>query len=397
MYLPSGSARALLAYAPLTFILIGLNLLALSAVLEYAIPALGLSNTEAGLVISVFALTYALMQIPAGRWSDRWGGGPIIRLCAVAASGLAVAFSFANDFWSAFVMRGLLGVASGTMVPATVQVLASNFRGRDLDRANGVFVAGWGGSQVLIFAVVPPLILAGDWRLGLHFVTGVTFGVAVVAWLLLPGRRPSSSTTSSSTPKRSSGPIFTRDMISLILAHLTGLAVSVGVLAWAPLFLANRLQAGTVTVGLVVTIFGVTNLLGAFVGGELTRYMGRRPIVVLSMLLCIGSVPLFLLAGSIVTAAIVAAALGWATTFYSGPVFAQIPEASPRGVEGAGLLFGVLNTVANLGVFLTPFLVGLLLDLTGTFESGFLALTAFSGLGVIGAILFRTLPAPERP
>ena len=75
---------------------------------------------------------------------------------------------------------------------------------------------------------------------------------------------------------------------------------------------------------------------------------------------------------------------------YFAADFGLIPYASKQGRSVAGISFGVFNMLSNIGTFVSPIIVGYILDLTGNFFLGFAAVGCIGLLGVLGAIILRT-------
>jgi len=55
----------------------------------------------------------------------------------------------------------------------------------------------------------------------------------------------------------------------------------------------------------------------------------------------------------------------------------------------AGVSFGVFNMVSNIATFISPILLGYILDSTGSFTLAFTALGLMAILGVGGALVLR--------
>jgi MFS-type transporter involved in bile tolerance (Atg22 family) len=76
--------------------------------------------------------------------------------------------------------------------------------------------------------------------------------------------------------------------------------------------------------------------------------------------------------------------------FYFAADFSLIPYAAKQGRSVAGMTFGVFNMLSNMGSFVSPIIVGYILDSTGNFLLGFASIGCIGILGVLGAILLRT-------
>ena len=77
---------------------------------------LGLSFTQAGALSAAGMVSYALMQIPAGYLSDRYGPQRLFFIGLTAWSALCVAFGFTLVFWPALVITPLACGVFGALV-----------------------------------------------------------------------------------------------------------------------------------------------------------------------------------------------------------------------------------------------------------------------------------------
>ena len=150
---------------------------------------LTLSDTQSGLVFSVFSWVYHLLGPVVGIAMGRWG----IRSVMVPGSVVAVlAFwlmSRADSFADCIFAYGVLGgiaIGFATILPA--QTLASNWFVRYRSRAIALVL---GGGAVVGFAVnkyfAPEVLRVADWRTGWLIIAGISAIVAVIAVLFVRG------------------------------------------------------------------------------------------------------------------------------------------------------------------------------------------------------------------
>jgi len=167
--------------------LLGLFLL-LPVLALYAGRMPGATPLLAGLAVGAYGLTQALLQIPFGVWSDRFGRKPLIVVglaLHVAGSILGAAAGSAAALVTARVVQGL-GAVSG---PVTAFVADLT---RPAVRTRAMFTIGMSiGASFVISLVAGPLLAGEIGVAGLFLVIG---GLGVVALLLvvfaLPPERP---------------------------------------------------------------------------------------------------------------------------------------------------------------------------------------------------------------
>ena len=371
----------------LSFVMFGLALFGYPPISRYVILDLNLSHTESGSITSVFALAFALMQVPGGYLADRFGGGKTLPIFAAVVGLSPFIFILGNNFAMALVFRALAGGACGVTFPSAVRVLSAWFSEKEIDSAMSIFGLGYGISQIVSSAFLPLLIFSGDWRPPLIFTA--VFSLLVMALAILPARW-SSPIESSEHVKVDVKGLFTRNMFALVLPNLASLAIIVGIFAWTPAFLTSILHLSDAYAGAILGSIGVATMIGSYAGGIANKWLGKRRTMGLSMILMTVFAVLLGSSNSGLIAAVWISGLGFAGMLYFAADFSLIPYASKQGRSVAGMTFGVFNMLSNIGSFVSPLIVGYILDATGNFLLGFASIGCIGVLGMLGAIILRT-------
>jgi MFS transporter, ACS family, hexuronate transporter len=137
-----------------------------------------------GWVISVFMMTYALFQVPAGylvdRWDLRWAYAGAVCWWSLAA----VATAFAPSLTLLLVFRALLGVGESFNWPCALRVTARVLPPSNRSLGNGIFNSGAAVGAVVTPLVVAFLVPRMGWRAAFGVIGAVGFAW-VAAWLFL--------------------------------------------------------------------------------------------------------------------------------------------------------------------------------------------------------------------
>jgi MFS transporter, ACS family, glucarate transporter len=130
----------------------------------------GLSQAAMGRVFSAFLLGYALFQVPAGAFADRWGARRVLGLAAwlwVAATVLQAMVGWGplqgtvTAVLGAFMIcRLLLGIAEAPTYPAAAQGVSRWIPPHAQGRANGIVIASIGIGS----ALAPPTVIRIIWH-----------------------------------------------------------------------------------------------------------------------------------------------------------------------------------------------------------------------------------------
>jgi sugar phosphate permease len=147
-----------------------------------------ISGASLGLLASAYFYPYALTQIPVGILSDSWGPKRTLVLCGFFASFGAIFFGLAPRFEFAFAARVFVGLGVSAVFIATMRVFAEWYRGIELARISGAFMAIGGVGWLTATTPLAVLSQAFGWRMS-FIVTGVMSAVlTVMTWLVVEDR-----------------------------------------------------------------------------------------------------------------------------------------------------------------------------------------------------------------
>ena len=111
---------------------------------------LSLNGTEFGLLTSTPVLTGALMRLPLGAWTDRYGGRIVMTTLLVVCAVPVYIVSYAIAFWQFLVIGLFLGCVGASFAVGTPYV-ARFFPPERRGFAMGFFGAGTAGAAVNLF------------------------------------------------------------------------------------------------------------------------------------------------------------------------------------------------------------------------------------------------------
>ncbi|MBX3100524.1 MAG: DHA2 family efflux MFS transporter permease subunit [Salinibacterium sp.] len=172
----------------LVFISIAVALIIVdSTIVNVAIPSivdeLGISSTEVQWVQETYTLVFAALLLVFGTLADRYGRRRLLLIGVVLFAVASIFASLAADGTLLIAARTLQGVGGALMLPASLSIINSTFRGRE----RAIAFAVW-GSTIGGMAAVGPLLggwlttyFSWRWAFGIN----VPLGVIIVIGLLL--------------------------------------------------------------------------------------------------------------------------------------------------------------------------------------------------------------------
>lgn len=144
---------------------------------------LAISDQMMGHIFAVFAIGYALFQIPAGWMADRYGARRALACVVGAWSGFTALTGLAFGAVSLLVIRFLFGVGESGAFPGATRALYAWLPARERGIAQGIFHSGARVGAALSLFVLPWLIAWIGWR-WMFIVAGASGILWVAAWYL---------------------------------------------------------------------------------------------------------------------------------------------------------------------------------------------------------------------
>ena len=102
------------------FLLVNVHRLSTAVLSEELVDAFAISASQLGTLHASFFFIYAIVQIPTGVVSDRYGARYVGAAGALVLSAGAIAFTFSGSYLTAFLSRAVIGLGSGVIFIATL-------------------------------------------------------------------------------------------------------------------------------------------------------------------------------------------------------------------------------------------------------------------------------------
>ncbi len=342
----------------------------------------GLSFTEGGALSAASIMAYTIMQIPAGYLADRLGYKKVFVTGALTTSVLCLTFGLISNYWQGVANQVFSGLFRALLFAPGLALVTSWFSSERRATAMGLASAGLFLAQVFISGLGPPLAQGSSWHF--PFIVFGSAGIVISCTYLWFGKGASSSTT----PKQKINLLEVFHLFRYKVMWLFGIlqyvrfAIFQSIAIWLPSLLIDEKGVALQVAGIIVAVRGLltipANVLGGYVSDKL-----KNPILVISLSLVILSITTALLVRVNNMALLIAIIMvnAFFVQFYFGPLFAMPVEILGKRMAGTATGFG--NFFANLGSFTLVYLLGVLKDVSGSFESGFYAV---AGLCVVGLV-----------
>lgn len=351
---------------------------------------LQLSNSQMGLILGSWQLVYIVAALVAGKLLDRWGVRRSI-LAGALLIGLSAGLRFFAEGFVVMLAAVALFGAGGPMISiGGPKAIAEWFEGRGRGIAMGIYTTGpaIGGflALSLTHSLLMPLV-GGSWRLTFVCYGLMTFSAALLWWVLARDAGASGPTKALELQGVFRALLGVRTVRILLVMSLLSFAVGHGFSNWLPRILEVNGMAAS-SAGLAAALPVATSIPAVLLIPPLVPRRRRGGAIAVCALLT--SVTLFAVAegsGEVLYAGLTVLGIASAPLM---PLMLLIlmdtPEVGSRYMGSAG---GMFFCVAEIGGFSGPFVMGILVDLTGTFLTGTLFLSGLCLAMVAMALLLR--------
>ena len=377
----------------LLYVTFGLVSRSIFPVVTPILTDLKLSYSQMGLILGSWQLTYIFAALIAGTILDRWGIRKSIFAGAMVIGLSAALRCFSGGFVSMLFAVALFGLGGPMISIGGPKTISAWFHGRSRGTAMGIYTTGnWAGGLMalaLTNSLVMPLV-GNNWRLAFVVYGVMTFSIALHWVLFARGDESGEHSESLRVVDVFANLIKIRNVRILLIMGLLAFAIGHGFSSWLPKILEDSgmsaAQAGWAAA--VSIAAGIPSIL--VVPTLIPPHFRGRIIAVFAVLTSINIVLVMRISGT-------ALFIGLATLgFISAPFMALLllilmdsPGVETRHMGSAG---GMFFCVAEIGGFTGPFIMGILVDATGSFMAGALFLA-----GLCMAMAWLTAFLTQRP
>jgi ACS family tartrate transporter-like MFS transporter len=356
---------------------------------------LSFSNRVFGLGSGIFFVGYLLFEIPGCLIVERWSARKWFSRIMITWGFITALMAFIKTPMHFYLVRILLGAAEAGFFPGILVYLTHWFRAEDRAKASSMFMIAIPVANI----IGSPL---GGWLLGVHWlgmqgwrwlfilegIPAIVFGIITVFYLtdwpreaqwLPPEERVwiTAELEQEALAKRNARSytiweaLRLASVIRLALIYFFAVSSIYALTIWLPTFLKSTSGKSDLSVTMLSTLPYVFVLFAMLFNGWHSDRTGERRWHTALPLMC-GTVAfaLTILAGSHFWFAfgcliVAATANSFLVSFW------PIPSAF-LGESAAAASIGLINSIGNLGSFVTPSVIGFFLDRTHSFAPGFL-------------------------
>jgi DHA1 family multidrug resistance protein-like MFS transporter len=352
------------------------------------------SITLVGFLLTSQSLPRIFVNLPTGRWADKWGAHRLMALAAGIVTISAIGGGLAPNYFIFMLTRLLQGVGTGMSQTAgftyTATVSQPATRARYMSLYQGSFLLGIGIGPIIGGFTAQFLNYRAPF-----FVYAVLAAVAGLwMYLRLPDPRQAGSRSQLGRRTQPGFLVSIRQMLThpgVMLVSLVGFTW--GITRSASRNMAIPLQGSELglaegQIGLALSAVFIMTFLALYLVGTLADRFGRKTVIIPSSLLTAATLAVVAVAPTYGLYLFGAVAFGLAAGIGTPVPAAYVADAADE--ESQGMAIGIYRTLGDSGAVVGPLVMGWIID-QSSISAGLLI---NAGLIVVVTLAFWIL-APE--
>jgi len=327
--------------------------------LPFIAKDIGLSYTDAGLLVSIFHLSSLVANFGSGLMVDITGRRIVFQVVSLIVGGAALlAFGLVREFLVLTVLVILLGASNNLWHPPAIAFLSDRYPGnRGYALSVHALCANLGDTIAPL--AVGALLLILTWQGTAVIGAAPVFLVTLIFALCLfksdqPDRTGPTNRLDFRHYLAQVGGIA-RDRTILGLCLMSGMRniAQNGLYVFLPLYLINELGSGPLWMGITMTALQIGGLVAAPVAGAWSDRIGRRPVVLAGLTTTTIVIAAMTFAQNDIVLVVAVSLLGFALFAVRPVIHSWMMDLVPREIAGSAtsILFG---TQALLTMIMMP-------------------------------------------
>ena len=349
--------------------------------------ALGLSNAAVGTISSVRNVVGGIANLPAGYVADRYSArfGQVLAVVMVSIGVFQFMIGRSANFSQALIFSTLMLIAVSFWHPPAIGAISRIFVQR---RGFAISIHGTGAS---LGEAIGPFLTGGllvlvTWRVLLQWSLVPAVIAGVLVWVLLkPRNRVVAPVVSFAAYTRSFAALLTNAKLLAVLIIAGGFGAAQGVtFTFLPVYVREDLGQSPWVVGAYVSLAQVMGVVSQPIMGHLSDSLGRKAVVVPSMLaLGLGLLGLYIV-GSGLPFLIILGATGAVLFSVMAVVLAAAADLVPEEVQATSVSMMYLVVILFTG--LSPVVAGFIADEYGVRSTFLMGAGLALAAGVFGLV-----------
>jgi MFS family permease len=351
----------------------------------------GLTATQLGLISSMFFLSYAVMQVPAGVLGDRIGRKKVLVPGFLLFGAFTAVTGMAKSFWQLIAARVITGAGEGTYYGPQYGISSEQIPLHHRSLGSAVINSGmaFGIALGLMASSYMAYTLDWGWRLPFFLMAIPTVVTGLLIWFLIRENPRPSGSAAAAQQGAFLRLLKNRNLLIVYLMVFCSLFGFFMILTWLPYYLQTERGIPAREIGNIASLVAWVSIPGGLLFARISDKLGkRRPLVF--VLVPIAALSLISIAWlQDVSQVIVAICVyGFFGKLALDPVLvAAVADNAPKASYGTA--YGIFNFVGMSSSILAPTIAGMVSDATGSLAANFYISAAILMVGMASVFFLK--------
>lgn len=348
-----------------------------------------LTNSQLGLISSIFFLTYTVTQIPFAAIADYFGKKWILGL-GFAFFGIMTLFSgIVTTFGIFLIMRAFTGVGEGTFYGASYSLSSENIPPKKLTFGMALINSGQSIGQAFGTLLSSFLVLQYGlhWRLPFIVIAIPTILMGLLYILLVKEeKRPKANIKTAQPmeqrPKIDVASLFNKNLVMTYILLFASIYGQIAMLTWLPQFLITDRGISGSSVGWVASLVPFASIPSSLIFAKLNDKLANpKKLLYILVPIAIISLVVGMTVNNFTILIIMLFMYGFTGKMAIDPILLYTVNKNANRNQLSTTL-GVYNFFGMIASIIAPYLTGLFIDLAGSMVIGFYFAAALLLIGL---------------
>lgn len=334
---------------------------------------MNLSHAGFGLVFSAAMISLILFRIPWGIIGDRLGYLSALKIALPISAASALVRGFSPNYATLLLSQFFLGIGLAVVLPC-LPLLVKEWSPKTLGLWTGIYISGFAVGNAAALGLTPLMLHTMGWRDVLLLYGCIAMVVSGLWWALA---RSSVRRASESRSENVAGLLKDRYVWLLLFFLITSMGSYDTLATWMPKVLEMKTLDKAFASLLPLGFFTA----GPIMGLALDRFQDRKTMIaLLGMSAAISIIGINYAPYPLLLICIFASGF---TSIGALTISLTMPTRHERLSASVGSVVGLTSSLGNIGPLMMPFIFGLLIDVTGSFEMSVLSVALLASAAFV--------------
>ncbi len=269
----------------LAFFLIGCDTFIISPLIPLIVGSLHIDSGSGGYLVTVYSIFYVVFSPILGPLSDRIGRKKMIGIGMIIFSISSFATGLSSNYILILIARSVTGIGAAFVAPNVWSFIGDTFKYEERGKITAIVASALSLGMILGVPIGSVLAQWKSWVISFHAMGIFSLLAGILIFIIFPAIDPPESIDTTKYSGQIAKVFNQKNVLySFIVTFFISFA-NFGLYTYLGYWLNKCFSLEVSTIGLLIIIAGVGNLIGMQVGGIVSDKFGKKKVAVISLLI----------------------------------------------------------------------------------------------------------------